>query len=44
MELPSLDSEKTKFGVVICFEVIFPNLVRRFVRDGSDLREFSKGA
>src|SRR5207237_6026036 len=26
----------TKFGVVICFEVIFPNLVREFVRDGAE--------
>jgi apolipoprotein N-acyltransferase len=25
-----------KFGVVICFEVIFPDLVREFVRDGAD--------
>lgn len=25
-----------RFGVVICFEVIFPNLVREFVRDGAD--------
>lgn len=26
----------SKFGVVICFEVIFPDLVREFVRDGAD--------
>jgi apolipoprotein N-acyltransferase len=25
-----------RFGVVICFEVIFPNLVREFVRDGAE--------
>ena len=25
-----------KFGVVICFEAIFPDLVREFVRDGAD--------
>jgi apolipoprotein N-acyltransferase len=25
-----------RFGVVICFEVIFPDLVRRFARDGAD--------
>jgi apolipoprotein N-acyltransferase len=25
-----------KFGVVICFEAIFPSLVREFVRDGAD--------
>ena len=25
-----------RFGVVICFEVIFPDLVREFVRDGAD--------
>lgn len=28
--------EKGKFGVVICFEVIFPHLVRQFVREGAD--------
>ena len=27
----------TKMGVVICFEVIFPDLVRRFVKEGADL-------
>lgn len=27
---------QAKFGVVICFEVIFPDLVRRFVRDGAE--------
>jgi apolipoprotein N-acyltransferase len=26
----------TKFGVVICFEVIFPSLVREFVRNGAE--------
>jgi len=25
-----------KFGVLICFEIIFPDLCRRFVRDGAD--------
>jgi len=25
-----------KFGVVICFEIIFPDLCRRFVKDGAD--------
>lgn len=27
----------TPFGVVICFEVIFPELVRRFVQEGADM-------
>lgn len=27
----------TQFGVVICFEVIFPELVRRFVQEGADM-------
>jgi len=25
-----------KFGVLICFEIIFPNLCRRFVKEGAD--------
>ena len=25
-----------KFGVLICFEIIFPDLCRRFVKDGAD--------
>jgi apolipoprotein N-acyltransferase len=40
LTLPGTDRQPTKrrptkFGVVICFEVIFPNLVREFVRDGA---------
>ena len=36
MTLPSMNREKIRMGVVICFEVIFPDLVRRFVREGAD--------
>lgn len=36
MQLPSRVTEKMSMGVVICFEVIFPALVRRFVREGAD--------
>ncbi|MES4785667.1 MAG: apolipoprotein N-acyltransferase [Nitrospiraceae bacterium] len=28
--------QSAKFGVVICFEVIFPDLVREFARDGAE--------
>ena len=35
-EGPQANRAGTKFGVVICFEVIFPNLVREFVRDGAE--------
>jgi len=27
---------QAKFGVLICFEIIFPDLCRRFVKDGAD--------
>ena len=27
---------RARFGVVICFEIIFPDLCRRFVREGAD--------
>lgn len=32
----NLGAGSPKFGVVICFEVIFPSLVREFVRNGVD--------
>lgn len=31
-----MDTREGRFGVVICFEVIFPDLVRRFVADGAE--------
>lgn len=31
-----MEAKGHKFGVVICFEVIFPDLVRRFVADGAE--------
>ncbi len=30
------DQQKTRFGVAICFEVIFPDLVRRLAREGAN--------
>ena len=30
------DQRQTRFGVAICFEVIFPDLVRRLAREGAD--------
>ena len=30
------DQRQTQFGVAICFEVIFPDLVRRLTREGAD--------
>lgn len=32
-----LKTPSGKFGVVICFESIFPDLFRRFVKDGADI-------
>jgi len=32
----NVEAGSPKFGVVICFEVIFPALVRQFVQDGAD--------
>jgi apolipoprotein N-acyltransferase len=34
-EFTVMESSATRFGVVICFEVIFPNLVREFVNQGA---------
>ena len=31
-----MDMQKGKFGTLICFEVIFPDLVRRFVKNGAE--------
>ncbi len=31
-----MDISKGKFGTLICFEVIFPDLVRRFVKNGAE--------
>jgi apolipoprotein N-acyltransferase len=36
MRLPPMNREEIRMGVVICFEVIFPDLVRQFVREGAD--------
>ncbi|MCI0525998.1 MAG: apolipoprotein N-acyltransferase, partial [Nitrospira sp.] len=30
-----MESSRARFGVVICFEVIFPDLVRKFVKQGA---------
>lgn len=35
-EYTIIDMQKGKFGTLICFEVIFPDLVRRFVKNGAD--------
>ncbi|MBI4378118.1 MAG: apolipoprotein N-acyltransferase [Nitrospinae bacterium] len=35
-EYTVMDIHKGKFGVLICFEVIFPDLVRRFVKNGAE--------
>jgi len=35
-EIPLAKDAKPKFGVLICFEDIFPDLVREFVRSGAD--------
>jgi apolipoprotein N-acyltransferase len=41
LTLPAMNGQRAdldaRFGVVICFEVIFPNLVREFVREGANL-------
>ncbi len=34
-EFTVMESSRARFGVVICFEVIFPELVRKFVRQGA---------
>ncbi|MEK6591261.1 MAG: apolipoprotein N-acyltransferase [Nitrospinota bacterium] len=35
-EYTVMDIQKGKFGVLICFEVIFPDLVRRFAKNGAE--------
>ncbi len=35
-EYTVIDMQKGKFGTLICFEVIFPDLVRRFVKNGAE--------
>ena len=35
-EYTVMDMQKGKFGTLICFEVIFPDLVRRFVKNGAE--------
>ena len=35
-EITLLRLTQAKFGVLICFEIIFPDLSRRFVKDGAD--------
>jgi apolipoprotein N-acyltransferase len=35
-EYSVIDIKKGKFGTLICFEVVFPDLVRRFVKNGAD--------
>jgi apolipoprotein N-acyltransferase len=36
MEISSENRSTKRFGVVICFEVIFPELVRQFTKQGTD--------
>jgi apolipoprotein N-acyltransferase len=36
-EFTVMETTRARFGVVICFEVIFPELVRPFVREGAQL-------
>ncbi len=35
-EIPTGKDKKSKFGVLICFEDVFPELTREFVRHGAD--------
>ena len=37
MEVPSRNNGDAKLGTAICYEVIFPELVRRFVAEGANL-------
>lgn len=36
-ELPTASGARGQFGVVICFEAVFPNLTRKFVANGAEL-------
>ena len=36
-EIPTRSSENLKFGVLICYESIFPQMAREYVRKGADL-------
>ncbi|MEE2679277.1 MAG: apolipoprotein N-acyltransferase [Myxococcota bacterium] len=37
LPVPGSDSERLTAGVLICYELLFPDLVRRFVRDGAEM-------
>jgi apolipoprotein N-acyltransferase len=37
IDVPLADGEKVRVGIPICYELIFPDLVRRFAADGAEL-------
>ena len=37
LPLPGGDGARLTAGVLICYEILFPDLVRRFVRDGAEM-------